>query len=229
MTAAPALTLAHSQTLTHPQAGSVCLTLAAEDVSVPIMFLASERIGLRALDKADIGPRYLGWLQDRDVTQFLETGAFPLTLDDLHRYYAHLTSQTASPPACVFLAIQHLATGEHIGNIKLEPIHWLHRTATLGLVIGDKRFHGQGLGEEAARLCLRYAFERLGLRKVSLGVLASNTRAFQLYRRLGFVIEGCKRQEYWADGAYHDAHIMGLFAHEYLKAAGTPLPAEEAQ
>lgn len=52
---------------------------------------------------------------------------------------------------------------------------------------------------------------------------------FGLYRRLGFVVEGCKRQEFWADGAYHDAHIMGLFAHEYLKTAGTPLSTEEAQ
>ena len=193
------------------------------------LFLRGKRVGLRALDKSDIGPRYLTWLQDRDITRHLETGAFPLTLDDLHRYYAHFAAPSAAPPACVFFAIQHLATSEHIGNIKLEPIHWLHRTATLGLVIGDKRFHGQGLGEEATRLCLRYAFERLGLRKVSLGVLASNTRAFQLYRRLGFVVEGCKRQEYWSDGAYHDAHVMGLFAHEFLEPTQTGTAGEEAQ
>ena len=190
-------------------------TLTEQPEPLPL-FLRGERIGLRALSKNDIGPRYLGWLQDREITRHLETGAFPLTLDDLHRYYAQTAAQTASPPACVFFAIAILADGQHIGNIKLEPIHWLHRTATLGMVIGEKSFHGHGLGEEAARLCLRYAFERLGLRKVSLGVLTSNTRAIRLYERLGFVVEGCKRQEYWIDGAYHDAHIMGLFAEEFV-------------
>ncbi len=181
----------------------------------PPLFVRGERVGLRALDKTDIGPHYLNWLQDRDVTRHMETGAFPLTLDDLHRYYTQHTAQSASPPACVFFAIQHLAANRHIGNIKLEPIHWLHRTATLGIVIGDKAFQGQGLGDEAMRLCLRYAFARLGLRKVSLGVLAGNTRAIALYQRLGFVMEGCKRQEYWSDGTFHDAHIMGLFAEEF--------------
>ena len=219
---APALTLSNSAVL------SASPVSDASPAALPL-FLRGERVGLRALDKADIGPRYLNWLQDRDITRYLETGAFPLTLDDLHRYYAHLASQTPAPPACVFFAIQHVAAGEHIGNIKLEPINWLHRTATLGLVIGEKRFHGQGLGEEATRLCLRYAFERLGLRKVSLGVLASNTRAFQLYRRLGFVVEGCKRQEYWADGAYHDSYVMGLFAHEFFEPTQTGTAVEEAQ
>lgn len=180
------------------------------------LFLQSARIGLRALDKSDINSCYLGWLQDRDITRHLETGVFPLTLEGLQRYFSFLDTAANSPPTCVFLAIQHLESGQHIGNIKLEPIHWLHRTATIGLMIGETRFHGQGLGEEASRLCLQYAFERLGLRKVSLGVLTSNIRAVKLYRRLGFVEEGCKRQEYWIDGAYHDAFTMGLFAHEYI-------------
>ena len=188
--------------------------LTSEILPSPL-FLQSRRLGLRALEKSDINCRYLGWLQDRNITRYLETGVFPLTLEDLQRYFSHLGTAATSPPNCVFFAIQHLESGLHIGNIKLEPIHWLHRTAIMGLMIGDARFQGQGLGEEATRLCLQYAFERLGLRKVSLGVLTSNTRALQLYHRLGFVVEGCKRAEYWVDGAYHDACIMGLFAHEY--------------
>ncbi len=204
----PALVLSHSVSDTNSDAA-----MGTPDTTP--LFVRGERVGLRALDKTDIGPHYLNWLQDRDVTRHMETGAFPLTLDDLHRYYAQHTTQSASPPTCVFFAIQHLAANRHIGNIKLEPIHWLHRTATLGIVIGDRAFQGQGLGHEAMRLCLQYAFGRLGLRKVSLGVLANNTRAVALYERLGFVMEGCKRREYWSDGAFHDAHMMGLFAEEF--------------
>ncbi len=179
------------------------------------LFLRGRRIALRPLDKQDINSRYLGWLNNPNVTRHLETGAFPQTLDDLRRYYTHLTAMPSAFPTCVFFAMQHLESSEHIGNIKLEPIHWLHRTATIGILIGDTGFQGQGLGEEAMRLCLSYAFERLGLRKVSLGVLANNLRAIRLYERLGFVIEGRKRQEYWSEGAFQDSLIMGLFREEF--------------
>lgn len=179
------------------------------------LFLSGRRIALRPLEKRDINSHYLSWLNNPDVTRYLETGAFPQTLDDLRRYYDGLTSTPSAFPTCVFFAIQHLESGEHIGNIKLEPIHWLHRAATIGILIGEMRFQGQGLGAEAMQLCLGYAFERLGLRKVSLGVLANNIRAIRLYERIGFVTEGCKRQEYWSEGAFQDSLIMGLFREEF--------------
>ena len=190
-------------------------TLLTANSEESTLFLRGQRIALRPLEQRDINSRYLGWLNDSAVTRYMETGSFPQTLDDLNRFYARLTSAPAAFPTCVFFAIQHLESGEHIGNIKLEPIHWLHRAATVGILIGDMRFQGQGLGEEAMRLCLSYAFERLALRKISLGVLANNTRAIRLYERLGFVIEGRKRQEYWSEGAFQDSLIMGLFREEY--------------
>ena len=179
------------------------------------LFLRGRRIALRPLERQDINSRYLGWLNNPDVTRHLETGAFPQTLDDLRRYYDYLTATPSAFPTCVFFAMQHLENGEHIGNIKLEPIHWLHRTATIGILVGDVGYQGQGIGEEAMRLCLNYAFERLGLRRVSLGVLANNVRAIRLYERLGFVTEGRKRQEYWSEGAFQDSLIMGLFHEEF--------------
>ncbi len=194
-----------------------------DDAQVPLyspadacaLFLRGKRIGLRPLTTADAGAHYLGWLNDPDITRHLETGAFPQTLEALQRYVSQATAAASGFPTCLFFAIQHLQSGAHIGNIKLEPIHWLHRTASVGILIGDTRHHGQGLGEEAMRLCLTYAFERLGLRKVSLGVLANNERALRLYERLGFVIEGRKRQEYWSHGAFQDRIDMGLFREEF--------------
>ena len=66
-------------------------------------------------------------------------------------------------------AILNKKTGAHIGNIKLGDINWIHRFSELGIMIGDKRYWGKGYGEEACKLVLAYAFDRLNLNKVILG------------------------------------------------------------
>ncbi|ETW80133.1 hypothetical protein HETIRDRAFT_103357 [Heterobasidion irregulare TC 32-1] len=60
-----------------------------------------------------------------------------------------------------------------------------------------------------------YAFEGMGLRRLSLGVPQSNKRAIALYDKIGFVCEGAKREALLDEGKWVDIIWMGMLETEY--------------
>ncbi len=97
-----------------------------------------------------------------------------------------------------------------IGVLRLAPIDVANRSSRLGIGILDPVRLGQGHGSEAIRLALGYGFDCLGLHRVSLTVLAENSRAIAAYRRCGFVVEGRFRDSLWRDGTWHDDLSMAV-------------------
>lgn len=143
----------------------------------------------------------------------METGTFPVTTDDLERFFKSVTGSREQ----VIFAVVHKKSGRHIGNVKLGPIHWIHRRTTFGIMIGEKKFWGQGLGEDATRLTVEYGFNRLNLRRIDLGVFAEHESAVRCYERVGFKIEGRLREELFQGGEYKDKLLMGLLRSEYVQ------------
>jgi len=78
-------------------------------------------------------------------------------------------------------------------------------------------WRGMGLSYVAYRQFIPFMFEYLNLHKISLEVLATNTRAINLYKKLGFVEEGRKRDEVLKNGVYVDSVIMSILKDEYEK------------
>jgi diamine N-acetyltransferase len=84
------------------------------------------------------------------------------------------------------------------------------------MLIGEKKFWGRGIGQEVTRLMVEYAFHRLNLNRVTLGVLAEHESAVRCYEKVGFKVEGRFRQELFRDGEYKDRLWMGLLRADYL-------------
>ncbi|HEY3107336.1 MAG TPA: GNAT family protein [Chloroflexota bacterium] len=82
--------------------------------------------------------------------------------------------------------------GRAVGTIGLRNIDFRFGEGTLGIIVnaGDV---GGGYGTDAVRTIVRFAFERLGLRKVYLDVAEGNDRARRCYDRVGFVRIGQHR------------------------------------
>lgn len=176
-------------------------------------FIDGEKIYLRMLGEEDAEGSYFKWMNDKDVTKYLESGFFPATVEDLKNYIR----RTYNNNNILMLAIVEKSSDKYIGNIKLEPINWIHRTATLGIMIGEKDCYGKGYATEATRLVVEYAFKRLNLRKISLGVVAENMAAINVYEKIGFEVEGIKKEETYHDGHYCDIVVMGLFKDKFIK------------
>jgi RimJ/RimL family protein N-acetyltransferase len=83
-------------------------------------------------------------------------------------------------------AIREARDDRLIGSCQLHSIDRTDRSAELQIRIGEADARGRGHGREAVRLLLDEAFGRLGLRRVTLHVFASNASALAVYRAAGF-------------------------------------------
>lgn len=80
---------------------------------------------------------------------------------------------------------------------------------TLGIGV-TKKYRAQGIGAALLQTALEAAKQR-GLEKVQLGVFALNTRAYEFYKKQGFIEEGRERRALKIRGKYVDSILMGKF------------------
>ena len=109
-------------------------------------------------------------------------------------------------------AIEH--DGRFVGEVRLDALDEHDARAQLAIGIYDPALLGLGLGRQAIRLVARHAFERLGLHRIGLRVVAYNARAVRCYLACGFVAEGREREAALVAGVRHDDIMMGLLAPE---------------
>jgi RimJ/RimL family protein N-acetyltransferase len=130
------------------------------------------------------------------------------TLEQTGAYLAHLRQ---SGGVALVATVQDRLVGWI--DVSRGPFEGLTHYGRLGMGLAvDVR--GKGLGRLLLERALAAAFES-GLERVELEVFASNTRAVALYRRTGFVEEGCRRRARKLDGTYDDILLFGLLRDEW--------------
>ena len=113
-------------------------------------------------------------------------------------------------PSRVFFAIRSRSAPDIVGYVQIRDIHPIHRSATIGLRIGEPSNRGQGRGGEALLLAIRYCWDHLNLTRLALTVFARNDRAIALYRAAGFRQEGLMERALFIDGDWIDLVSMAL-------------------
>ena len=111
-----------------------------------------------------------------------------------------------------------------IGEVRLDRVDLRDRRAALAIGIEDRGKLGRGLGTDAIRLVLDFAFNEIALHRLSVRVIAYNIRAIRAYEKCGFTVEGREREAAQVDGAWYDDLMMGLLDREYARL--TPLDSE---
>ncbi len=109
---------------------------------------------------------------------------FPLDADQLKETLVKTKGDL--PTFQVYKAVQGKSKGT-VGHIQLMEIDYQSSTCILGRVLIYPDFRGKGLGSEMVRLAVAEAFEKIGLRDVTLGVFNFNTSAIATYKRVGFI------------------------------------------
>ncbi|KKY20133.1 putative gnat family [Diplodia seriata] len=99
---------------------------------------------------------------------------------------------------------------------ELGPSNPHHRNAAIGVSIAAA-FQSQGYGSEAINWILDWAFDVAGLHRVSITSFAYNEGAGRLYQRLGFSLEGRRREALWFRGGFHDMLLFSMLRHEWEK------------
>lgn len=164
--------------------------------------LKGRRVYLRGLRENDASQEYCRWLNDPAVNKFLVTTSS--TMEELKSYI----KQRVESGNCLFAGIFLNKNDRHIGTIKLEPIDWQKKEATLGILIGDKDSQGYGFGAESLALLLDYADKELGLKKIKLGTFSGNAPAIACFKKVGFDIDAIEKSSYKRDHQAQDILMM---------------------
>lgn len=106
--------------------------------------------------------------------------------------------------------------GEHIGEGQLA-IEWPLVEAQLVLIIGRKDLWHHHYGTMALIKLLDESFSNLGLHRVWADIPEYNEHALQMFRQVGFVLEGHLRKTHRKDGEWYDSFAMGLLVDEYSR------------
>lgn len=176
---------------------------------LPSLFVGNRlRLAAYRPEDAEIAVR---WTEDAEYQRQMDTDyARPSTT---HEQAEMLTSRRS--PNSVNFALRMLEDDRLIGFVVIHSIEWNNQSGTLSIGIGDPEYRGKGLGGEALRLILNYAFNELNLFRVGLDVISTNERAIRAYHKAGFIEEGRMRASVYRDGQRADRILMSVLRDEW--------------
>ena len=97
-----------------------------------------------------------------------------------------------------------------VGSVYIRDIDRQHSKAEYGIFIGEATCRGRGIGTAAAKLMIRYSFEKLKLHRLFLRVYADNAQAIGSYEKAGFEREAYLRDDVCIDGKFRDIVLMAV-------------------
>ena len=103
-----------------------------------------------------------------------------------------------------------------VGSVFLRDVDMSNKKAEFGIFIGDDLSRGKGIGTNATKQILKFAFEELELNKVFLRVFASNLGAIKSYEKAGFKKEGLFYQDVIINGTSEDLVFMAILKKEWI-------------
>ena len=171
--------------------------------------LVGEKVYLSpiSVEHADL---FANWMNDFNVTDYIARSNYVVTLESEIEWLTKRAKESQ-----YFMSIVTLDNDEVIGNIALNDVNFVHRYATLGIMIGEDKNRSKGYGAEAIGLLLEYAFNYLNLNSVSLSLFEFNERAKRCYEKVGFKEYGRKRKCRYINGKYYDSIYMDILANEF--------------
>ena len=175
----------------------------------PFILVQGQRVGLGAL-RQDLIPTYLKWRSDLEVLRGTGESAQIPTVEAIQAWYEQATSPGNRDVHFTIYDLDDLAP---VGTAVLVRVDQHAGTAEFGLTIGERR--NQGLGTEATRLVLDWAFTVMGLRNILLVTFSWNLPAIRAYSKAGFREIGRRRGAVVTYGQRHDQVLMDAVADEF--------------
>lgn len=176
----------------------------------PIINIKGTNIGLGPMSRQYL-ELYTQWVNDFETMSYLAKFVKPMTLESEEDWYTNINKMDDSINFTVF----DLKTFAPIGTVALFKIDHIHKTAELGIMIGDKNYWSKGYGTETVSLITDYGFTCLGLHNIILKVYAFNPRAVRAYEKAGFKVVGKWREAKRIAGKRHDVIIMDALSTDF--------------
>jgi RimJ/RimL family protein N-acetyltransferase len=156
--------------------------------------------------RPDLAALYARWWNDPEVRRGLNDMSVASPQSQAKWVEENLEKSAQDAPEAVEFTIYDQSDGAPVGTAGILGINHAHGCAGFGIAIGERR--GTGLGTEATRLVLDFAFGVLLLRNVMLEVLGTNAAGIAPYERAGFRRIGVRRGARISRGEPTDLVLM---------------------
>lgn len=167
--------------------------------------LQGKRLMLREWRESDLDA--LARLRnDIELQALLMTQARPNSIERVRRWLADRTSRDDM----IFFVVAASDDDSVLGYVQVVNIDHFHGVGELGICLAPWA-QGKNLAQEAGQLLDRYLRHTLGLRKLTLRVLAGNARAIAFYLRNGYREVGRLERQFLFDSQHRDVVIMERF------------------
>jgi RimJ/RimL family protein N-acetyltransferase len=104
-----------------------------------------------------------------------------------------------------------------VGVTGLWDVDWHNRNALTAVKLGGvPNARGRGLGTDAIKLLMAYAFYDVGLERLYSSILAHNAASLTAYvDNCGWSVEGTSRRHVWRHGKFVDLLQIGVLRDEF--------------
>lgn len=151
------------------------------------------KIKLRKLNLTkDISNKYLKWMNDLEVHKYTEQRYTKHSLINIRKFVKEKNKSKNEFLYGIFLKRNNLNT--HIGNIKLGPINFKHKTGEISYFIGEKKLWGKGYTTSAIKEIINIA-KKKSLKKLKAGLYEMNIGSKKVLEKNGFKFEGKFKSE----------------------------------
>lgn len=178
-----------------------------------MVFIRGEKVDLCPLQEEAAGGNYPAWLNDEEVCRHNSHHVWTYSAQQAREYIQSLSKRNDA----LVLAIVEKTSGSHVGNIALQSINLIHRSAEVAFLLGEKAFWGKGLCTEAGRLVLKHAFGTMNLHRVYCGTSALNIGMQKVALAMGMTLEGRRAEALFKDGRYVDVFEYGILRSAFMR------------
>ncbi len=98
-----------------------------------------------------------------------------------------------------------------IGTVEIFDFDHFHLRAGIGILIAREEYRRKGYASMALRGLAEYCFNVLKLHQIWCNIIGNNSASVELFRSLGFIVSGTKKEWIKAEERYIDEHFLQLF------------------
>ncbi len=168
------------------------------------MFFKSENITLRALEPNDL--EWLMHLENDETYWHLSNIHQPFSEYILKQYIENAQTDFYEAKQLRLVIVYQKRS---IGLIDLFDFDPFHKRAGVGIIV-QKEYQHKGLGTEALKILIKYAFDYLKLHQLYANIGSYNTESLKLFQNIGFSISGTKKDWTLYNNQKQDEHFLQL-------------------
>jgi len=164
-------------------------------------------ISLRALEPEDLELLY-EWENNISYWTISSTVA-PFSKFTLKRYLKN-SHKNIYETGQLRLMIDYIPDKITIGTIDIFDFDPFHKRAGLGILIANEDYRRKGLASMSLKCLVDYCFSTLQLHQLFCNILANNCESIDLFKKIGFVQCGIKKDWIKTTDGYLDEYMFQM-------------------